>query len=100
GVAVESVLDFDLFAYDTQPATITGVHGEFIRSARLDNLLSCYCGMQALLDADPADGLQLLVCNDHEEVGSGSVTGADGNFLESVLLRLFPDPVERAQQMA
>ena len=100
GVAVESVLDFDLCAYDTQLATITGVHGEFIRSARLDNLLSCYCGVQALLDADPADGLQLLVCNDHEEVGSGSVTGADGNFLESVLLRLFPDPAVRAQQMA
>ena len=100
GIVAERVMDFDLFAYDTQPAMVTGVHGEFIRSARLDILLSCYAGMQALLDADPADGLQLLVCNDHEEVGSGSAVGADGNFLESVLMRLFPDPVERAQQMA
>ncbi|HEY9035283.1 MAG TPA: M18 family aminopeptidase [Pseudomonadales bacterium] len=100
GVAAEQVLDFDVFAYDTQPATITGVNGEFIRSARLDNLLSCYTGLQALMQADPADGLQLLVCNDHEEVGSTSVTGADGNFLESVLMRLFPDAAERAQQMA
>lgn len=98
--AAVEVLDHDLFAYDTQPAAMTGVRGEYLRSARLDNLLSCYVGLQALRQADPADGLQLLVCSDHEEVGSGSFAGARGNFLESVILRLFPDAGERARQMA
>lgn len=95
-----SVLDFDLCAYDTQAAAITGLNGEYIRSARLDNLLSCYTGLMAIREADPEDGLQVLVCNDHEEVGSGSFTGAKGNFLESVLQRLFPDAEQRARQWA
>ncbi len=87
GFAVERVLDYDMFCFDTQPPDIVGLRGEFIASARLDNLLSCYVGLEALLASDdelPA----LLVCNDHEEVGSGSAAGAQGNFLQSVLRRL------------
>ena len=34
------------------------------------------------------DATSLLVCNDHEEVGSGSFSGAQGNFLKSVLERI------------
>ena len=30
----------------------------------------------------------LMVCNDHEEVGSVSAVGADGPFLEAVIARL------------
>ena len=93
------VLGFELSFYDTQPARIVGWKGEFIASARLDNLLSCYTGLCALRDADPALP-QLLVCNDHEEVGSGSTAGARGNFLESVLQRLLPDHEQRARAMA
>ena len=93
------VLGFELSFYDTQPARILGWKGEFVASARLDNLLSCYTGLCVLRDADPALP-QLLVCNDHEEVGSGSTAGARGNFLESVLQRLLPDHEERARAMA
>lgn len=81
------VLDYELSLYDTQPPAIVGLDDDFIASARLDNLLSCYVGMQALLQAgDTASSL--LVCNDHEEVGSVSSAGAQGPFLESVLARL------------
>jgi aspartyl aminopeptidase len=93
------VLGFELSFYDTQPARILGWQGEFVASARLDNLLSCYTGLCALRDADPALP-QLLVCNDHEEVGSGSTSGARGNFLESVLQRVLPDHETRARAMA
>jgi aspartyl aminopeptidase len=34
----------------------------------------------------------MLVCNDHEEVGSTSACGANGPMLQSVLQRLYPDP--------
>jgi aspartyl aminopeptidase len=83
----ETLLDFELFLYDTQRAAVVGLEQEFIAAARLDNLLSCHTGLAALLDAKN-EHAQLLVCNDHEEVGSGSHAGARGNFLASVLERL------------
>jgi aspartyl aminopeptidase len=84
---VQQVLDFELAFYDTQAPAIVGLQQEFIASARLDNLLSCFVGLQALLQAD-GDTSCLLVCNDHEEVGSLSAAGAQGPMLTSVLKRL------------
>jgi aspartyl aminopeptidase len=84
---VDRVLDYDLCLYDTQPPALVGLKGEFIAGARLDNLLSCFAGLGALLDADPGEAC-VLVCNDHEEVGSVSSAGAQGPFLKSVLRRL------------
>lgn len=84
---IDKVLDYELSLYDTQQAAITGFHNDFICSARLDNLLSCFVGLKALLETD-AEQPALLVCNDHEEVGSTSSVGAQGPFLKSVLERL------------
>jgi len=90
GLDVAKVLDFELCFYDTQPPQLIGLEKEFITSARLDNLLSCYSGLQALLSADGAVS-SLLVCNDHEEVGSQSAAGAQGPMLRTVLERLAGD---------
>lgn len=87
---VDKVLDYDLSFYDTQTPAIIGLNDDFIASARLDNLLSCYIGLDALLNADTKRH-SLLVCNDHEEVGSTSATGAQGPFLANVLERWFGD---------
>ena len=81
------VLDYELCFYDSQPAALIGLNQDFIASARLDNLLSCYSGLQALLHSDNQHS-QVLVCTDHEEVGSNSACGADGPFLEQVLRRV------------
>lgn len=81
------VLGFELCLYDTQPPARVGVDGELISSARLDNLLSCFIGMEALLDSDGTQGA-VLVANDHEEVGSASACGAQGPFLSDVLRRV------------
>lgn len=83
---VQEVLDYELCLYDTQPPAFVGLQNEFIASARLDNLLSCFTGLQSLLEASP-DQAALLVCNDHEEIGSTSAEGAQGPFLASVLDR-------------
>ncbi len=93
---IVKLLDFDLSLYDTQPPAIIGLNDEFITSARLDNLLSCYIGLMALLDSD---GLtpSVLVCYDHEEVGSRSSHGANSAFLTSILKRLFSSDDELAQ---
>ena len=74
------VVDFELGFYDVQPPSLVGVKQELIASARLDNLLSCFIGMEALLESDGRQGA-LLVANDHEEVGSASACGAQGPFL-------------------
>ena len=86
------LLDFELSLFDTQKGEIIGINEDFISSARLDNLFSCFAGLEALLNSDNTKNC-LLVCNDHEEVGSCSTCGADGPFLEQVLKRLMPDPV-------
>lgn len=81
------VLDYELSFYDVQPPAVIGLHDDFIASARLDNLLSCYTGLMAMITDDGKQNT-LLVCNDHEEVGSMSAAGAQGPFLKSVLERL------------
>jgi aspartyl aminopeptidase len=84
---VAAVLDYELSFYDCQPAAMVGWNEDFIAAARLDNLLSCYIGLDALLAADSSEHT-VLVCNDHEEVGSQSAVGAQGPMLESVLRRI------------
>ncbi|MGH1485873.1 MAG: M18 family aminopeptidase [Cellvibrionaceae bacterium] len=90
----EKILDYELCFYDTQSADTIGFNQEFIASARLDNLLSCYIGLQALINMND-DSPALLVCNDHEEVGSASACGAQGPMLEQCLQRLLPDNEQR-----
>ncbi|MCY4427375.1 MAG: M18 family aminopeptidase [Halieaceae bacterium] len=90
GIGIGEVLDYELCCYDTQPARQIGLEGEFIAAARLDNLLSCYAGLRAIIDSD-GEYSSLLVCNDHEEVGSQSAAGAQGPFLQSVLRQLCPE---------
>ncbi|MFD2230733.1 M18 family aminopeptidase [Alkalimarinus sediminis] len=104
GVEVAKVLDYELCLYDVQPPSYLGLNNEFIMSARLDNLLSCYIGLSSLLDAINDDSKEsekqpssMLVCSDHEEVGSQSAEGAQGTFLLNVLERLFPDAQQRGK---
>ena len=86
GCAVGDLLHHDLVLADTQPAADTNTG--WIAAPRLDNLSSCHAGLHALLAAAPAAHTQVLVGNDHEEVGSGSAEGARGPFLGDVLSRL------------
>ena len=90
----DELLATDLFFYDSNPAQFIGVNEEFLASARLDNLLSCFTGLMALTAADETL-TSVLVCNDHEEVGSASAAGAEGTFLKDVLMRITPDQEQR-----
>ena len=81
------VLDYEISCYDTQPPALLGIEQEFISSARIDNLLSCFIGVRALLTAN-GQRSALMMCSDHEEVGSASTSGAQGTFLQAVLRRI------------
>ena len=71
GIGADAILDYELSFYDTQRAAVVGLQGEFLAGARLDNLLSCYAGLEALL-ASGDEQSNVLVCTDHEEVGACS----------------------------
>ncbi len=89
GVRPDDVLGFDLCLFDVVPGALGGANGEFVFSARLDNLASCHAATSALLRAiDPAEPTRVIALYDHEEVGSQSATGARSGFLEQVLERL------------
>lgn len=96
GLDIDRILDYDLSFYDVQPPALIGLHQEFLASARLDNLLSCFIELYALIDADPAYP-SLVVFNDHEEVGSASACGAQGPMLSHCLERMIPNADTRLQ---
>jgi aspartyl aminopeptidase len=86
-VELRELLDYEISLYDTQPAAQIGIDGEFIAGARLDNLLSCFVGIEALIAADDSHA-RAAVLTDHEEVGSSSLAGAQGTLMQAVLQRI------------
>ncbi|WP_373035528.1 M18 family aminopeptidase [Sulfurimonas sp.] len=95
---VKEVYASELSFYDVQKASYLGLNDDFIASARLDNLLSCYVGMLSICSVD-ASRPMLFIASDHEEVGSESTSGASGSFLENTLRRMFVDYDEYMQMI-
>lgn len=93
------VMDYELSLYDTQPPAMVGIEEDFVTSARLDNLLSCYAGLTALINADDSHG-SVLVATDHEEVGSASSVGAQGPMLMDALTAIAPNAAANQQLRA
>jgi aspartyl aminopeptidase len=95
---VKEVYASELSFYDVQKASYVGLSDDFIASARLDNLLSCYVGMLSICSVDASKAM-LFIASDHEEVGSSSTSGASGSFLENTLRRMFIDYEEYMQMI-
>ncbi|MEO6955856.1 MAG: M18 family aminopeptidase [Antricoccus sp.] len=88
-LSVTEVGGYDLLAFDTQQPAVIGSAGEFLAAGRLDNLSSVHAGLQALIAAatDGGAAIMVLAAFDHEEIGSGSRSGAAGPILEDVMRR-------------
>lgn len=82
----DEILSYDLNFYDTSKASFVGLDDEFIASARLDNLLSCFVSVKSLIENQ--NSASMIVASNHEEVGSDSASGASGPFLENVLKKI------------
>ena len=86
------ILSWDAMCHDTQPSGLVGLHEEFLSAPRLDNLASCFGGLEALVARleDEAQPRQIPVLSffDHEEVGSSSQRGAASPILRDVLERV------------
>lgn len=84
----DDVAGHDLFAFDTARPKLFGADDEFLACPRIDNLSSVHASVIALLNVDDTAGdIAVLAAFDHEEVGSGSRSGASGPLLEDVLVR-------------
>mmetsp|Transcript_17659 Transcript_17659/g.40005 ORF Transcript_17659/g.40005 Transcript_17659/m.40005 type:complete len:242 (+) Transcript_17659:1309-2034(+) len=76
-----------------QPAAIAGIKSEFVHSGRLDNLATCFVSVEALLThaesslAGDTD-ISIVILFDHEEVGSGSTTGACSPIMSEAVRRI------------
>ena len=99
-VEPEAIRGHDLCLFDAQPATVGGVDDAYLFAPRLDNQAMCHAALRALVDAEPRAFTAVIALFDHEEVGSGSARGADGPFLEDVLLRLAGGAEGRSRAIA
>jgi len=87
------ILSWDLMTYDTQPPALVGRDGDMFASGRIDNLVSTFAAIRALIDvtADRSASeaiTPVVVLYDHEEIGSSSATGAAGQLFVSTLERI------------
>ncbi|AVM61901.1 M18 family aminopeptidase [Actinomyces sp. oral taxon 897] len=105
GIDFADLAGHDVLTYPTEAPARFGRRGEFLASARLDNLSSVHAALVALealagvpagggtarpgavLPVSPRDAV-VLVAFDHEEVGSETRSGAAGPFLATLLERL------------
>jgi len=65
----ETIKDFELILYDTQPPCLGGFNDEFIFAPRLDNLCMSFCAVKALeesKDVESDEALRLISLFDHE----------------------------------
>lgn len=83
-IAVDSVLDYDLYLYNTDDAEMVGVSGSMISSPRIDNVSSVAALIDTMVavDAKNSSNINVIALFDNEEIGSRSKQGAD-----SVLFR-------------
>jgi len=93
------IVDFELCLYDTQKATVGGLLNEFINTARIDNLASCYMLLEAFINSlDTLDGeknIRMIAFFDDEEVGSRTSRGANSAIMKQVFTRMVgPELVE------
>ena len=88
GIEAESILEMDLFFYDTQKGAIIGLDQNIVAVGRLDNLAMCHCIYKGLLSTDNPLQTNIGAFFDNEEIGSRTMMGADSNYLSALLDRI------------
>ena len=88
GCVPEDILGHDLYLCLRQPAIQWGTFGEFISSAKLDDLQCVYGCLEGFLRAEDGDSVPFFAMPDNEEVGSLTKQGADGTFMEDTFKRI------------
>ncbi|MCW2811559.1 MAG: putative family aminopeptidase [Friedmanniella sp.] len=88
GCAPGEVDGYEVVAFATTPPEVFGPHQEFFASGRLDNLTSVHASVTALIASTGGPYVELVAAFDHEEIGSGSASGAAGPILADTVSRI------------
>jgi len=90
--STKDTVDFELHLFDVQTASLGGVFNEFLLSARLDNLATCFVATEALAEyshsAEEDEDISLIALFDHEEVGSDTAVGAGSTVMSEAVERI------------
>lgn len=84
----KSVVDYDLFLYNTMPAVKSGRNNEFFSSPKIDDLGCVFTATKAILEKRCTSAISSIAFFDNEETGSGTKQGALSDLLYTTLDRI------------
>ena len=97
--AATDITGWDIGLYDVTGARLLGSDQSMLASGRLDNQVSCWAAVEALIasggDLSDSPWTSVIALFDHEEVGSSSTHGAAGPRLEWLLEALHQPGADR-----
>lgn len=85
----EDILDYEIYVYNLDSCTTTGLNHEFFSAPRLDNLTSVHACLSAITSGFRPNGINVIALYDNEEIGSRTKQGALSAVTERVLEKLF-----------
>ncbi len=88
GCAKEDICAKDLYLYNRMRPMVWGMKQEFISAPRLDDLECAFTSLKAMVSENNEKAINVFVCFDNEEVGSGTKQGACSTFLMATLQRI------------
>lgn len=92
GISTQQIANFELVLFDCQAASLGGIQSEFLNSARLDNLATCFVALEAITNksknAADDDMISMIALFDHEEIGSQSTHGAGSPVMAEAVKRV------------
>ena len=88
-VDASEILSYDLNLYNYDEPQMVGIEQDLICSPRLDNLSSVSALLEAFVEGERNNGINLIGLFNHEEVGSFSKSGADSELFTGVLEQIF-----------
>ncbi len=86
-VEENKIITYELNTYNFTKSYVGGLKDEFIMSPRIDNLESAYLSLRGFLESYN-DNISVFAAFNNEEIGSGTYSGADGDFLKNTLKRI------------
>ncbi|TEY86570.1 hypothetical protein BOTCAL_0006g00500 [Botryotinia calthae] len=90
----ETIINWELELFDTQPSQLGGLDKEFIFSGRIDDKVCSWSSIEALLanssseESKSSGTISMVGLFDDEEIGSLLRQGARGNFLPGTVERI------------
>lgn len=90
-IDVNNFVNLDLNLVDAHKPSLSGLNNEFVNSARIDNQVTCYSIIRALVETSEhqeQDGVSMAALFDNEEIGSQTTQGANSLIQKTTIDRI------------